>query len=81
MQRIQIRPLSPDVLEIDGKSAHYKFPWGALSSIANRVTGVALSVGECMHYKEAVTCNIFPTFFSQKSPKNFTFRKKISGHT
>uniref|UniRef100_A0A7R9VHH3 Succinate dehydrogenase subunit b560 n=1 Tax=Chlamydomonas euryale TaxID=1486919 RepID=A0A7R9VHH3_9CHLO len=45
LERIKKRPLSPDVLEIDGKSAHYKFPLGALSSIANRITGVALSVG------------------------------------
>eukprot|EP00198_Chlamydomonas_reinhardtii_P000171 XP_001689506.1 succinate dehydrogenase subunit b560 [Chlamydomonas reinhardtii] len=42
---IKKRPLSPDVMEIDNKSAHYKFPLGALSSITNRVTGVALSVG------------------------------------
>lgn len=46
LQRVYGRPLSPDVLEIDGKSMHYKFPWGPLSSIANRVTGVALSVGK-----------------------------------
>uniref|UniRef100_A0A7S3VHG7 Succinate dehydrogenase cytochrome b560 subunit, mitochondrial n=1 Tax=Dunaliella tertiolecta TaxID=3047 RepID=A0A7S3VHG7_DUNTE len=45
LERIHHRPLSPDVLEIDGKHMHYKFPWGPLSSIANRVTGVALSVG------------------------------------
>jgi succinate dehydrogenase (ubiquinone) cytochrome b560 subunit len=42
---IQKRPLSPDVIEIDGKAPHYKFPLGAVSSITNRVTGVALSVG------------------------------------
>lgn len=42
---IKKRPLAPDVLEIDNKHLHYKFPWGALSSITNRVTGVALSVG------------------------------------
>eukprot|EP00201_Polytomella_parva_P024155 CAMPEP_0175041694 /NCGR_PEP_ID=MMETSP0052_2-20121109/2083_1 /TAXON_ID=51329 ORGANISM="Polytomella parva, Strain SAG 63-3" /NCGR_SAMPLE_ID=MMETSP0052_2 /ASSEMBLY_ACC=CAM_ASM_000194 /LENGTH=197 /DNA_ID=CAMNT_0016304289 /DNA_START=30 /DNA_END=623 /DNA_ORIENTATION=+ len=42
---IQKRPLSPDVIEIDGKSTHYQFPIGAISSIANRATGVALSVG------------------------------------
>lgn len=46
LQRTHERPLSPDVLEIDNKSQHYKFPLGALSSITNRVTGVALSVGE-----------------------------------
>jgi hypothetical protein len=45
-QLIKKRPLSPDVLEIDGKSPHYKFPLGAISSIVNRVTGVALSVGK-----------------------------------
>ncbi|KAG2493621.1 hypothetical protein HYH03_008138 [Edaphochlamys debaryana] len=39
------RPLSPDVIEIDNKSVHYNFPWGARASIANRVTGVALSFG------------------------------------
>ncbi len=45
-QLIKKRPLSPDVIEIDGKSPHYKFPMGAISSITNRATGVALSVGE-----------------------------------
>lgn len=44
-QLINKRPLSPDVIEIDGKSPHYKFPLGAISSITNRATGVALSVG------------------------------------
>lgn len=39
------RPLSPDVIGLDGKSAHYKFPWPALSSITNRVTGVVLAGG------------------------------------
>lgn len=43
LQLLNKRPLSPDVLEIDNKSAHYKFPVAALSSIANRVTGVALT--------------------------------------
>lgn len=33
------RPVSPHV-------GHYKFPVAAISSITNRVTGVALSVGE-----------------------------------
>lgn len=45
-QRTHNRPLSPDVLEIDNKSPHYKFPLGALSSITNRVTGVVMSFGE-----------------------------------
>lgn len=39
------RPLSPHVFEIDFKQMHYKFPLGATSSIANRVTGVMLSAG------------------------------------
>jgi len=39
------RPLSPDVFDIDGKNVHYKLPWAALSSITNRGTGVAMSVG------------------------------------
>ena len=43
------RPLSPDVLEIDNKSMHYKFPWGAITSIMNRATGVSLSVGEYLN--------------------------------
>lgn len=37
------RPISPDVLDIDGKSTHYKFPAVALSSITNRITGCVLS--------------------------------------
>ena len=45
MQRIKNRPMSPDVLDIDGKQLHYKLPIGAISSIANRVTGVGMSVG------------------------------------
>lgn len=53
------RPLAPDIFEVGGgtkgegggagKGAtpllHYKMPWGALSSIANRATGTAMSVG------------------------------------
>jgi succinate dehydrogenase (ubiquinone) cytochrome b560 subunit len=45
LQLINKRPLSPDVLELDNKGLHYKMPWGAISSIMNRGTGVALSVG------------------------------------
>lgn len=48
LQLIKKRPLSPDVMEIDNKTLHYKFPLGALSSIANRVTGVAMSVGKLL---------------------------------
>eukprot|EP00879_Flechtneria_rotunda_P001654 GHRR01001814.1.p1 GENE.GHRR01001814.1~~GHRR01001814.1.p1 ORF type:complete len:206 (+),score=54.79 GHRR01001814.1:134-751(+) len=39
------RPLSPDVLELGSLQPHYKMPWGAVSSIMNRATGTALSVG------------------------------------
>lgn len=45
-QLVAKRPVSPHVFEIDGRQPHYKFPIGAISSIANRATGVALSVGE-----------------------------------
>jgi succinate dehydrogenase (ubiquinone) cytochrome b560 subunit len=39
------RPLSPDVFELGGLQPHYKMPWGAVTSIANRATGAALSAG------------------------------------
>lgn len=42
---VKKRPLSPDVFEIDMKGPHYKFPFGAISSVLNRATGVALSAG------------------------------------
>lgn len=45
MQLVAKRPVSPHVFEITGLQPHYKFPLGAISSIANRATGVALSVG------------------------------------
>jgi len=45
LARVARRPLAPDVFEVGGKSLHYKMPWGALSSIANRATGTALSFG------------------------------------
>lgn len=45
-QLINKRPLSPDVFELGSMTQpHYKMPWGALSSIANRATGAALSAG------------------------------------
>jgi hypothetical protein len=47
VQLINKRPLSPDVFELGSVTQpHYKMPWGALSSIANRATGAALSAGE-----------------------------------
>jgi len=50
MQLIHQRPLSPDVLELNSMvKPHYKMPLGAVSSIMNRATGAALSVGG--HYE------------------------------
>jgi hypothetical protein len=46
VQLINKRPLSPDVFELGSLQPHYKMPWGAMSSIANRATGATLSVGE-----------------------------------
>ena len=41
---LEKRPMSPDVFAADGSwRPHYKFPAVALSSITNRVTGVALT--------------------------------------
>lgn len=45
LELVAKRPLSPDVVDIDMRHTHYKFPVGAISSITNRVTGVILSVG------------------------------------
>lgn len=58
---IQKRPLSPDVIGLDGKSAHYKFPMPALSSITNRVTGVVLSCGVYGASAFALTGNVGST--------------------
>jgi len=69
---LSARPLSPDVLDVDGKSAHYKFPIVALSSITNRITGCVLSgavgvggVVACAGGPEAVpeTVEMFKTQF------------------
>eukprot|EP00887_Chlorella_sp_A99_P006792 scaffold2.g6792.t1 len=45
LELVAKRPLSPHVFEITGMQPHYKFPIGAVSSIANRVSAVMLSVG------------------------------------
>ena len=42
---VKKRPLAPDVLSLDGKGMHYKMPPAAISSIVNRVTGVAMTGG------------------------------------
>ena len=69
---LSARPLSPDVLDVDGKSAHYNFPIVALSSITNRITGCVLSgavgvggVVACAGGPEAVpeTVEMFKTQF------------------
>ena len=44
-QLIKKRPISPDVFSIDQVGMHYKMPVAALSSITNRVTGVAMTGG------------------------------------
>lgn len=45
MQRIQHRPIAPDVINLEGNGMHYKLPINAWSSIATRVTGVGMSGG------------------------------------
>jgi succinate dehydrogenase (ubiquinone) cytochrome b560 subunit len=46
MELVDKRPLSPDVFEVDSAvKPHYKFPYGAITSITNRVTGVVLTTG------------------------------------
>ena len=46
MQRVKKRPVSPHVFETDGAKFHYKMPINAMTSIMNRATGVALTVGK-----------------------------------
>jgi succinate dehydrogenase/fumarate reductase cytochrome b subunit len=46
MQRIQHRPISPDVLDINNKGLHYKMEIQAISSIMTRATGVTMTLGE-----------------------------------
>lgn len=43
LELVKKRPLAPDVLSLDGKGMHYKMPPAAISSIMNRVTGVAMT--------------------------------------
>ena len=45
LQRIQKRPISPDVFNIEDKGLHYKLEINAISSIMTRVTGCMLSGG------------------------------------
>lgn len=45
LQRVKGRPVSPHVFEEGGTQFHYKMPINAVTSIMNRVTGVALTVG------------------------------------
>lgn len=46
LQRVKKRPVSPHVFETDGAKFHYKMPINATTSIINRATGVALTVGK-----------------------------------
>ena len=47
MELVHKRPLSPDIIPVDGKATpwllHYKMPLAAISSITNRVSSVILS--------------------------------------
>jgi succinate dehydrogenase (ubiquinone) cytochrome b560 subunit len=61
------RPLSPHVFEIDGKQFHYKMPVGAISSIANRGTGVALSLGSAAVGWLALTGDLSSTITAFKA--------------
>ena len=45
LQRVKKRPVSPHVFETDGTKFHYAMPINAVTSIMNRATGVALTVG------------------------------------
>ncbi|CAK0755078.1 hypothetical protein CVIRNUC_002346 [Coccomyxa viridis] len=45
LERVKKRPVSPHVFETDGAKFHYKMPINATTSIINRATGVALTVG------------------------------------
>jgi hypothetical protein len=50
LQRVKARPVSPHVFEPSGTQFHYKMPINAVTSILNRVTGTALTVGApCPH--------------------------------
>lgn len=44
-ERLKRRPISPDVFEMGKPGFHYKMPWGAVTSITNRVTGAAMHYG------------------------------------
>ena len=46
VQRVKHRPVSPHVFEEGGTKFHYNMPINAITSIMNRATGVALTVGE-----------------------------------
>ena len=46
-QRLEKRPVSPHVFNMDSPTFHYAMPVNAISSILNRATGVMLSVGAC----------------------------------
>jgi len=45
LERVKKRPVSPHVFEADGSKFHYAMPINAITSIMNRATGVALTVG------------------------------------
>lgn len=66
------RPVSPHVFEVDTPTKfHYKMPINAISSIANRVTGTALTASAPPLSR---ICRLIPQHFKQK----FTCRFHLS---
>ena len=56
VQRVKKRPVSPHVFEADGSKFHYAMPINAITSILNRATGVALTVGKPCGEAQSLEC-------------------------
>lgn len=68
LKLLEKRPVSPHVFELDKPTQfHYKMPWGAVSSIANRGTGVALSAGFTIAGYVALTGDITAFIYALKA--------------
>ena len=61
LQRVKKRPVSPHVFETDGAKFHYKMPINATTSIINRATGVALTVGKDIRCWPTVQSGQYPS--------------------
>lgn len=68
LQRVKKRPVSPHVFETDGNKFHYKMPINAVTSIMNRATGVALTVGESCCPNFEVIRNLLVHMLGSKFP-------------